>query len=837
MEPRIQYAKTRDGVNIAFWTLGEGKAIVGSPWMPATNVQSEWHQPEARRWYQRVAQKAMWVRYDGRGSGLSDRDVADFSIDTYLLDLEAVVDRLGRERFALIGGLATGPVAIAYAARHPERVSHLLLWSTYARASVLLSSPQLHSILALIDTDWELFTETVAHATMGWSAGEPARWGAEYIRESVTPEVFKATIAASLQFDVTELLPRVRCPTLVMHRRQVSSLGVDAAKWLDEAKSLASRIPDARLALLEGEAIMPHLGDMEAVAVALEEFLGDGEASPPIPIEPPHSTVSPAVAAEPPRGMAVILFTDVVDSTALTERLGDAAFRDMARELDAALRWAIRENGGTPIEGKLLGDGVLAVFTSSQQAIEAALRCGPAGDASGLPLRTGIHAGDVIREEDPDGRANVYGGAVNIAARIAAVSAPGEVLVSETVRGLARTSAGVTFEDRGEQALKGVGEPLRLWAVRRGAAPDIPQPGEALPEAPAAGLSQPPIQYAETADGVRIAFTVIGEGRPIVFMPQFPWSHIQKDWQMPAFRGFWTGAARTLRVIRYDARGTGLSDRGVDDLSPGAHLRDLDAVVHSLGLQSFALSGATTAGPLAIEYAARHPDLVSHLVLWCTSARASDIYPAGSEVLDQMAITDWRFFTETIAHSAFSWLHGEEAQQMAEFLRSCIAPDTLVASMPAFRKHDATPHLSSVVARTLVMTRRETPYLGVEVARLLASQIRGARLVVVEGSSVAPIGDEAAILDAVRGFLAEHVEQRASETRADRPVSLTARETEVLSLLAGGHSGKEIAAQLTVSLSTVQRHIANVYAKIGARGRVEAAAYAIRHGLVRPRDG
>jgi class 3 adenylate cyclase len=142
-----------------------------------------------------------------------------------------------------------------------------------------------------------------------------------------------------------------------------------------------------------------------------------------------------------------------------SQRLGDAAFRAKARELDSALRTAIGERGGSAIDGKLLGDGVLAVFTSARQAIEAALACARAGDAA-LPLHLGLHAGDVIREEG-----NVYGGAVNIAARIAGLSGAGEVLVSETVRSLARTSAGVRFEDRGEQALKGVGEAVRVWAV------------------------------------------------------------------------------------------------------------------------------------------------------------------------------------------------------------------------------------------------------------------------------------------------------------------------------------------------------------------------------------
>jgi class 3 adenylate cyclase len=132
----------------------------------------------------------------------------------------------------------------------------------------------------------------------------------------------------------------------------------------------------------------------------------------------------------------------------------------------AALRSVIAKNGGRPIEGPTLGDGILATFTSARQAIEAALACAAAGNREGLPMHLGLHAGDVIRESDADGRSNVYGGAVNIASRISGLSAPGEVLVSETVRSLARTSAGVSFEDRGEQSLKGVGEPVHVWAVK-----------------------------------------------------------------------------------------------------------------------------------------------------------------------------------------------------------------------------------------------------------------------------------------------------------------------------------------------------------------------------------
>jgi class 3 adenylate cyclase len=162
---------------------------------------------------------------------------------------------------------------------------------------------------------------------------------------------------------------------------------------------------------------------------------------------------------------AVILFLDIAESTALTERMGDAAFRAAARTLDERLRAAIRDAGGTPVDGKVMGDGVMATFSSAREAIDAALRCNALSADSELRLHIGVHAGDVIREPG-----NVYGGAVNIAARICDASAPGEVLVSDVVRGMARTSAGVAFEDRGEREVKGVGDPVRVYAVREGQA-------------------------------------------------------------------------------------------------------------------------------------------------------------------------------------------------------------------------------------------------------------------------------------------------------------------------------------------------------------------------------
>ena len=177
MEPRIQYATAADGMNIAFWTLGEGTPLVYMPIPPFSHIQLEWEIPECRAWYERLAQDRTLVRYDGRGTGLSDRDVADYSLDGQMLDLKAVVDALRLDRFALLVSSHSGPVAIAYAARHPERVTHLILWCSVARGLDYLKGPQVQARLDLLRKDWNLYTETTAHALFGWSAGEPARPG------------------------------------------------------------------------------------------------------------------------------------------------------------------------------------------------------------------------------------------------------------------------------------------------------------------------------------------------------------------------------------------------------------------------------------------------------------------------------------------------------------------------------------------------------------------------------------------------------------------------------------------------------------------------------------
>jgi class 3 adenylate cyclase len=411
-----------------------------------SHAQLEWQFPEIRSWYERLAERRTLVRFDSRGTGLSERSVAEYSLEALDRDLQAVVDRLELPSFAIFAGINAVPLAVAFAARNPERVSHLILWC-YAPNLDLPGSRyrSLRALQPVMEEDWETYTEVRAGLEFGWSAGELAHRYAAHLRECIAPRMAARAYGIVERLDVTPHLRDIRSPTLVLHRQQLYFWDVETAR------SLTAQIAGARLTVLEGVATAPFLGDVDALERIIDEFLASEHTARP--------------KGEPPSGTAVILFADIADSTALTERLGDAAFREKARALDDALRRAISSNGGQAIEGKLLGDGVLATFGAAREAIACAQALHEAGSHTGLPLHVGIHAGDVIRESN-----NVYGGAVNIASRISGEAAAGETLVSGTVRELARTSAGVSFEDRGERELKGVGEAVRVWAVVAGPA-------------------------------------------------------------------------------------------------------------------------------------------------------------------------------------------------------------------------------------------------------------------------------------------------------------------------------------------------------------------------------
>ena len=451
MEPRIQYAKTTDGVSIAYCVMGEGRPLVHASGWPFCHLEAEWWVPTYRFWHERLAEKTRLVRYDTRGSGLSQRDVDDLSLDARLLDLEAVTDHLGLDTLDLMGYGNAGQVAISYAVRHPDRLAHLILSDSFARASDFLQIPQLQGLMALSNTDWDLFTETVAQVFFGWSAGEPSRKFAGYLRECITPERGRLALAASLASDVSDLLPQVSTPTMVLRAREGVFPGAESTR------SLASAIPNASMTTLDGVWITSN-EIVEASVRTLHQFLGVGE----------EAAAADAMPAEP-AAVHTILFTDVEGSTALTQRLGDAKARELLREHERMVREALKAHGGSEV--KTMGDGFMASFSSATKALHCAIamqRAFAAHNESAeepIRVRIGLNAGEPIAEDDPDGRSDLFGTAVNLAARICSQAEAGQILAPIVVRELAAGKQ-FMFADLGETELRGFEDPVRMYELR-----------------------------------------------------------------------------------------------------------------------------------------------------------------------------------------------------------------------------------------------------------------------------------------------------------------------------------------------------------------------------------
>jgi|CXWL01.1.fsa_nt_gi pimeloyl-ACP methyl ester carboxylesterase len=354
-EPQIQYTKTLDGVSIAYWTLGEGRPLFVSSPLTFSHVGLEPRIPAIAAFYERVAGDRMLVRWDPRNYGMSQRGVERQEMEDWAGDVIAVADSLHLDEFDLLG-INFAHTAAALAARQPCRIRRLvLLGAARLRLADLLTDKDQAAVRSLAATNWKVFTETHAQFLQGWEA-HPDLPFARFIRESIDHADYLRFMAAWREWDATPYLPNVSCPTLIVSGSRNSKV----------ARAYAAAIPGARFLEVGGESANTYTAVLTSRNSAIEEFFRDGptDASRPstqgrVPTPEQHAT-----------GSAVILFTDIVSSTELTEQLGDARFREISRALDAGLRAAIRECGGVTVEAKTLGDGVLATFGSAAQAIE-----------------------------------------------------------------------------------------------------------------------------------------------------------------------------------------------------------------------------------------------------------------------------------------------------------------------------------------------------------------------------------------------------------------------------------------------------------------------------------
>ena len=208
-EPRIRYCRTHDGISIAFWSIGQGDPIIDVG-HPPTHCEMEWRIAPMRAWYERYAARHQFVRFDSRGNGLSTREIDTYSLETMVWDLEAVADALGLDRFTLIGGMNSGVAAIAYAARHPDRVSRLLLWCAYGRGREFFDDPGTRVMRDMVDRDWHMFTETASRSRFGWGADAHSREYALLWRAAITPRAMSMLMDGLHGVDVMPLLPEIR---------------------------------------------------------------------------------------------------------------------------------------------------------------------------------------------------------------------------------------------------------------------------------------------------------------------------------------------------------------------------------------------------------------------------------------------------------------------------------------------------------------------------------------------------------------------------------------------------------------------------------------------------
>jgi len=437
MTAPIRYARSGE-VNIAYQVTGDGPfdLLLVSGFF--SHLEIQWENAELARFLDRLGSFSRLIRFDKRGTGLSDRNVGLPDFETRMDDVRAVMDAVGSEQAALFGYSEGGPMCILFAATYPERTRALVLYGSYAkrlRSDDYPWAPTEEDRLEVareLEANWGV---NVDISTMMPHAGEAEiAWFQRMARASVSPAGARDLILMNSKADVRDVLPSVQCPTLVFHRTG------DRDSRVEEGRYIAERIPGARFVELPGDTHVPWV-ETEPMLDDLEEFL---TGTRPTPVSD--------------RQLATLLFTDIVGSTARLARVGDAAWTELLDRHHAAVRNELSAYGG--LEANTAGDGFLALFDGPARAVRAGVAIRSAVRDLGLETRIGVHTGEI--EQATDGPRGI---AVHLAARVLAAAGAGEILVSQTTHDLVEGS-GLDFADRGQHELKGIAGARRLYAVR-----------------------------------------------------------------------------------------------------------------------------------------------------------------------------------------------------------------------------------------------------------------------------------------------------------------------------------------------------------------------------------
>ena len=274
VEPDLALATAEDGVRIAWTSVGSGQALVHLPGVPFSNAEAEWRIPVLRTAFSRLGEQLRFIQFDGRGTGRSQRDVTDLSLEAYLMDVDAIVDAAEVDRCVLLGFYGSAAHAIAWAARHPERVRGLILFGGAISHGDTMQATGTQALLGLIERDWDTFVESVTHAWLGWPVGDEARLAADAFRTSTTPAVARASLQAAAEIDVTTDAVRAICPALVLHRADATIISIEASE------ELARSLPSGHLEILPGSSASLFFEATDLVVDRLVEFVKDPAAGP-----------------------------------------------------------------------------------------------------------------------------------------------------------------------------------------------------------------------------------------------------------------------------------------------------------------------------------------------------------------------------------------------------------------------------------------------------------------------------------------------------------------------------------------------------------------------------
>lgn len=439
MNPETEYA-TIDDLRIAYQTVGEGPPDVLLSAGHFNHADAVWEEPGAALFLRRMAGFCRLIRFDALGSGGSDRPMNTDAIPAYDDQIGAVLDAAGSDQAALITMLDAGPAALEFAAKHPERVTKMVLWNSTARMLWDEGYPEgldpaaLRQLYGMLADGWA--SEGVGTVSIPSRAGDASflAWYRRYMRSIATPTEVKRVLEASLEQDARPFLPAITMPTLVMHRSDYALIPISHSRYI------ADHVADAEFLEVPGADGALYWETPDLILEAFERFLTGGNRTRTGQVE-----------------LATLLFTDIVRSTERAEGMGDRNWLALIDEHNATTKRVVEQNGGEVI--KHTGDGTLATFQLPSNAIAAAVALRGALAGMSVEIRAGIHTGEVRRSEG-----DVEGLAVSISARIMDQAEAGEIMVSRAVRDLTAGSP-LGLHHVGARHLKGLGEDWDIYRV------------------------------------------------------------------------------------------------------------------------------------------------------------------------------------------------------------------------------------------------------------------------------------------------------------------------------------------------------------------------------------